>query len=148
MQRRVRSEDGSQFQLQTHDIDRNLYGQSLDYSECGLDWSQKYMSSVESYAASTTICSGRRLSGWLQHVEDFCSRQITFENDRLPALAGLAKRNQDSSNDMHLAGLWRNFMVEDLCRKTTPFLQRRDPGPGGFVNRFGPRLCHVTKAAT
>lgn len=142
------SEDGSQFQPQTHDIDRTLYGQSLDYSECGLDWSQKYMSSVESYPASTTIRSGRRLSGWLQHVEDFCSRQITFENDRLPALAGLAKRIQDSSDDMYLAGLWRNFMVEDLCWKTTPFLQKRDPGPGGFVNHFGPRLCHVTKAAT
>lgn len=139
------SEDGSQFEVQTHDMDRTLYGQSLDYSECGLDWSQNYISLIEGYPACAATRSGRRLLGWLQHVENFCSRQLSFESDRLPALSGLAKKIQDASDDLYLAGLWRNFLIEDLCWRTTPFSESRQAGPGGFINHFGPRLCRVTK---
>lgn len=139
-------EDGSQFEVQTHDMDQVLHRQSLSYRECGLDWSQNYVSFIEGYPASSTIRSGRRLRGWLAHVEDFSSRELTFENDRLPALAGLAKKIQDATGDVYLAGLWKKFIIEDLCWRTTPFDESRSPGPGGFRYRYGPRRHRVTKA--
>lgn len=47
---------------------------------------------------------------WNDIVQDYTSRQITLERDRLPALAGLAERFRADFGGTYLAGLW----LEDL----------------------------------
>ncbi|GAB1315589.1 Subtilisin-like serine protease [Madurella fahalii] len=72
-----------------------------------------------------TISAHRFLrNGWFSVVEQYSRRKLTMPNDKLPALAGLAKlfAKQTSSlrdsgvyvNARYLAGLWSNSLA-DLC---------------------------------
>ena len=47
-------------------------------------------------------------------VEDFSKRHLTYLDDKLPALSGLASLIAAQSGDRYLAGLWRNHLFEDL----------------------------------
>lgn len=51
---------------------------------------------------------------WPLIVEDFTSRQISMEKDRLPALAGLAERFQAQTGYVYLAGLWLEALPRSL----------------------------------
>lgn len=51
---------------------------------------------------------------WSTMVEDFTSREITKEQDRLSALAGLAERFQSHTGCVYLAGLWLGAMPTAL----------------------------------
>lgn len=44
---------------------------------------------------------------WKQLVEEFSQRKVSREEDRLPALAGLAARHAQATGDTYVAGLWR-----------------------------------------
>lgn len=61
---------------------------------------------------------------WQDVVTKYSRRKLTMEDDKLPALAGLAKhfganfgsKGESSTNsDRYLAGLWRNDIVKELC---------------------------------
>lgn len=53
-------------------------------------------------------------------VEDYSDLALSFESDRLPALAGLAKQMRKSRpGDWYLAGLWKNTFFEDVLWKTS-----------------------------
>ncbi|KAL8294513.1 hypothetical protein RB597_007828 [Gaeumannomyces tritici] len=73
-----------------------------------------------SNAAAT---SGHRLSRadrkgaytlWQRVVEDYSRRALTFESDRLPAIAALATRMTGLLDDTYVAGLWRSRILEGL----------------------------------
>jgi hypothetical protein len=67
---------------------------------------------------------------WYKIVEDFTSRSLTYNGDRLPAIAGIAKRLGMSANDSYHAGLWRRDLIHGLLWRVTIYVK------------------HVTRSAT
>lgn len=60
---------------------------------------------------------------WHKFVERYTRRRIGLHTDRLPALAGLARRISGLTRDKYAAGLWQNTILGDLlwyCPKTKP----------------------------
>src|SRR5216110_1892346 len=56
---------------------------------------------------------------WTRIVIAFSSGALTVRDDKLPALAGIAQRMAGLLGDQYLAGLWRRFLVDELCWSTT-----------------------------
>lgn len=55
---------------------------------------------------------------WAFLVEEYTRREITYEKDRLPALAGLASRYRQATGHTYLAGLWLEEMPRSLLWQT------------------------------
>lgn len=55
---------------------------------------------------------------WKRIVESYASRNITYENDRLPALAGITKQYSQLLDDRPLLGLWHNSLAEFMLWTT------------------------------
>ena len=56
---------------------------------------------------------------WSRVVIAFSCGALTVEQDKLPALAGIAQRMAGLLDDQYLAGLWRKFIVDELCWSAT-----------------------------
>jgi len=56
---------------------------------------------------------------WETIIMDYTARYITHENDKLPALSGIAKVIQSRTGDQYLSGLWRNDILRQLCWSST-----------------------------
>jgi hypothetical protein len=68
-------------------------------------------------------------SAWYQLVKMYTKRQLTFDNDRLPAIVAFAKRFQAHLGDQYCAGLWRGDLLQGLLWSV---LAGSDgPGPPG-----------------
>lgn len=55
-----------------------------------------------------------RYDFWYQMMEDYSNRKLTFEKDRLPALAGIVDVFQRDNDDTPLVGLWRGDLLNGL----------------------------------
>ncbi|RGP77710.1 het domain-containing [Fusarium longipes] len=80
------------------------------------------------------VLLGDRLS-WSKTIEQFSAKKITYENDRLPALAGIARLYQQKTGRTYIAGLWAEdgpeaFAWRKKCRRS-----KRSPG---FLQGFIP----------
>lgn len=66
---------------------------------------------------------------WKSMVEEYSKRNIAFEKDRLPALAGLAERYRQETHYTYLAGLWLEEMPVSLLWQADPHIpaDRRPP---------------------
>jgi hypothetical protein len=73
----------------------------------GLDFIEGLYTNTSHYAR------GNR--GWLAFIENYSRRNLTREEDKLPALAGLAKLLSERTGDSYMAGLWYRHLEEDLC---------------------------------
>jgi len=62
----------------------------------------------------TSTVSEDKFSNWQKRVTSYMGKHITFERDRIPALAGLAAQMQDAGAGQYLAGLWRENLPMDL----------------------------------
>lgn len=55
---------------------------------------------------------------WLKCVEDFTRRKLTYRNDQLPALSGLAEalvlQEDRNPHDTYLAGIWKDDLLRGL----------------------------------
>lgn len=51
---------------------------------------------------------------WISIVEDYSRRNLSFREDRLPALAGVAKELQTVWKDTYIAGLWEKCLIAHL----------------------------------
>ena len=51
---------------------------------------------------------------WLDLVERYTRRKLSYEKDKLPALSGLARQMASISNDVYHAGLWRRHIIPGL----------------------------------
>jgi hypothetical protein len=51
---------------------------------------------------------------WSKIVEPYSDRNLTFPDDRLPALSGLAKKFWEVTNFTYIAGLWQETIWYDL----------------------------------
>ncbi|KAI8258562.1 hypothetical protein K4K56_007023 [Colletotrichum sp. SAR 10_98] len=70
---------------------------------------------------------------WWSLVEDYMTRQFTFDADRLIAIGGVTSVYQRLSGlreDAYLAGLWRHTLLEDLLWTTRE--GRRSSPPQGY----------------
>lgn len=59
------------------------------------------------------------VGAWHEVVQDYSQLQITYDSDRLPALAALAtKMSEFRRDDIYLAGLWKHTLLRDLQWQT------------------------------
>ena len=59
--------------------------------------------------------SGLTVSGWHKMVQEYSALDLSHEDDKLPALSGLAKQNgRLRPSARYLAGLWSNSLMMDL----------------------------------
>jgi hypothetical protein len=105
------------------------------------------------------------LQGWRSIVRDYSRRFLTFPNDKLPAIAGVAARYADVFKSRYVAGLWEKYLLSDLmwCSErsaiTRPYVQQAPSWSWASVDgevhynwcstgtdTFAPRVefCHVT----
>lgn len=105
------------------------------------------------------------VSTWHELISDYCFRHFTIKEDRLPAIAGLAKRHMALSSHLsspssknggvYLAGLWKNQIIDDLMWQATivpenrlSLDQYRQPGWSWISvldHRPGQIICGVSK---
>ncbi|KAL2070594.1 hypothetical protein VTL71DRAFT_13620 [Oculimacula yallundae] len=57
-------------------------------------------------------------STWRRLVEKYSKTEATYEEDKLPALSGLAKTIHETTKDEYVAGLWKNTILDGLLWKT------------------------------
>jgi hypothetical protein len=106
-----------------------------------LSWECRQASACECSEASQGIkfdhsssllpgCSTQKLHlHWQDIVQDFTSLQLSHEEDRLPAISGLAQQYQRRLESAYLAGLWEDNIVVDL-------LWHAFPEDGSGVERY------------
>ncbi|KAI5861309.1 HET-domain-containing protein [Durotheca rogersii] len=51
---------------------------------------------------------------WMSTVEEYSARQLTFETDKLPAMAGLARMEVQGGGELYLAGIRRKSVHRDV----------------------------------
>jgi hypothetical protein len=51
---------------------------------------------------------------WKRLVEQYSTRKLTMDSDKLPALSGLANMIARETGDTYLAGLWKSNLLEEL----------------------------------
>ena len=71
--------------------------------------------------------AARDYSLWYNAVEEFCERDITFPQDKLPAIAALAKEFASALKDEYVAGLLKADFLRGLLWSTWPNLDVQKP---------------------
>ncbi|KAH6970570.1 heterokaryon incompatibility protein-domain-containing protein [Ilyonectria sp. MPI-CAGE-AT-0026] len=67
------------------------------------------------HPAKADLQDSEELEVWYLALQDYSSRKLTFERDRLPALAGIAARLATTLGATYIAGLWREDLSRGLC---------------------------------
>ena len=64
-------------------------------------------------------CDRESASLWMEYVEGFTHRQLTYVSDRLPAMAGVARLSQRlrEPGDLYIAGHWKSELPSTLLWK-------------------------------
>ncbi|KAL9610423.1 MAG: hypothetical protein Q9167_004878 [Letrouitia subvulpina] len=52
---------------------------------------------------------------WYAMVKDYPDRGLTFAIDKLSAISGMAKKMQELTRDVYVAGLWEGDLLRGLC---------------------------------
>lgn len=74
---------------------------------------------------------------WSQIIDLYTRCALTFEQDKLVAISGLAREVQIHSKDQYLVGLWRKRLERDLCWFTVwPHME--STGPRTFLTSTAP----------
>ncbi|KAK3377581.1 heterokaryon incompatibility protein-domain-containing protein [Podospora didyma] len=81
----------------------------LKQFSCGSDHPFKSIFSI------TDNPAGEAFKQWHVIVEQYAIRRISYRQDRLPALSGIAKVVQDITGSEYVAGLWRTNLIRDLA---------------------------------
>lgn len=110
-------EDGSVFDPSIFSLNAVLERQCLPNVEHGFT-SHGFVSGIEGFSTRMERPRGRWRGGWLDHIQAYSGRHLTYAEDKLPALAGLATLITARTGDEYLAGLWRAHILEDLCWRT------------------------------
>jgi hypothetical protein len=51
---------------------------------------------------------------WLRLIEEYTSRDMTYQTDKLPALSGVVSALQELTGDMCFAGIWKSWFLKGL----------------------------------
>jgi hypothetical protein len=62
----------------------------------------------------TTVPINVTANNWVKIVRGYTACSLTFEDDKLPALSGLASVYADETHDQYLAGLWKRTLHYQL----------------------------------
>ncbi|KAK4166987.1 heterokaryon incompatibility protein-domain-containing protein [Cladorrhinum sp. PSN259] len=89
---------------------------------------------AEEFASSGKISSKKLHTEWMRLVAVYSRRQLTFESDRLPALAGIVQTvillAGDVLRGQYLAGMWKCTLVFDLLwSQGAPTIEGHEPRP-------------------
>ncbi|TGO09510.1 hypothetical protein BTUL_0163g00200 [Botrytis tulipae] len=97
--------------------------------ECtGLE--QIYETSRSKLPALHSLDPGQILDRWLALVNEYSALRITYNEDRLVALSGVAEDYQDRLGSHYLAGIWLSDLARGLlwdAKKNFPFVEKDDP---------------------
>jgi hypothetical protein len=63
---------------------------------------------------------------WCGIVEQYTSHFLTRDTDRLVAISGIARRLRPAVNSLYVAGIWVDFIVQDILWSVTGPRQQRD----------------------
>jgi hypothetical protein len=97
---------------------------------------------------------------WKMLVENYSRRALTFPEDRLPALAGIAGQIQRSFHieGIYLAGIWQDFLIEHLGwydqwhdmeqQAKTPLGVRSDGPTWSWASFGGPVVFNLLEGTT
>ncbi|UPK91174.1 hypothetical protein LCI18_002109 [Fusarium solani-melongenae] len=66
-----------------------------------------------SEVSSSTMC-GLHASTWLRMMEDYSSKALTYDKDRLVAISGLARLRSLLTQEQYITGIWINYWHLDL----------------------------------
>ncbi|KAL9097032.1 MAG: hypothetical protein Q9165_000996 [Trypethelium subeluteriae] len=70
--------------------------------------------SMKNTLISEKLHSSTAYQIWWDVLHEYTRKSLTKDEDRLPAISGIAMRIQVHIGDQYVAGLWRNNLVEDL----------------------------------
>jgi hypothetical protein len=73
---------------------------------------------------------------WVTVMTDFSNRSITVEQDRLPALAGIASQFEELSGEQYVAGYWVNCLPELLPWVRKPLKPGKNNQPNGELKEY------------
>lgn len=62
---------------------------------------------------SDTLYDGPR-KAWFRMIQEYTSRNMTYQSDKLPALSGVIGALQGSTGDVCYAGIWKSWFLEGL----------------------------------
>lgn len=95
-------EDGSRFHWGQYNMNALIAGELLPNLECGLPPGASF---IEGFAIEDTATRGRWRGGWLSFIEEYSRRHLTVEQDKLPAISGIARSLARRTRDRYFAGL-------------------------------------------
>lgn len=89
--------------------------------ECDYEFRADWLSRMKNYgqvpipmSAVEMASKEKKLYVWQRVVADFTSRKLSFQSDRLPAIAGLAKAMHGMIGGRYITGMWEDGMVQML----------------------------------
>jgi len=72
------------------------------------------------YHSRWNLNQKKSLSDWNSIVTEYSELQLTYESDRLPAIAAVVLRvMQTRPRDTYIAGMWKDTLIPDLFWRTT-----------------------------
>jgi hypothetical protein len=71
--------------------------------------------------ASKLLLPSLVMQNWCSVVEDYTTRKLTVESDKLPALEGLANYIAELTADQYCFGLWRASLDREMMWRTAPY---------------------------
>ncbi|CZR66943.1 uncharacterized protein PAC_16843 [Phialocephala subalpina] len=137
-------EDGYRFDWSNCNFTSLVEREILPNSECGIP-TKSGTSFIEGWPPSNLATHGRWRAGWLHHIQNYSTRSLTFEQDKLPALSGLARMLASQTGDSYYAGLWERHIHEDLCWRVYPRQEIRTFVPGSFDHKYSRTLCVIKR---
>lgn len=105
------AEDGSRYSTKFVNVDRLVQRQQLPPIGASVFQSDPLFQKLP---PSSLGRIGKLSGGWLEAVELYSLRQLTYAKDKLPAMAGLASYVRQKTNESYHAGLWGNHIWENL----------------------------------
>lgn len=104
----------------------------LEFGPFEISWRCQSLSTCECSNTSSTSRWGRRAAlaeqtdppkhvgketekWWMRTVQRYTGRSLTNQEDKLPALSGLAQIYHQVTDDTYLAGLWKTSLPHNLC---------------------------------
>lgn len=71
------------------------------------------MLDMPAFRESTRLSSSDERS-WYHHMQEYSTRSMTHEHDKLPAISGLARVFNHTINSRYLAGIWESSLKSNL----------------------------------
>ncbi|KAF2720461.1 HET-domain-containing protein, partial [Polychaeton citri CBS 116435] len=101
--------------------ERLLAPRTISLGDAGMFWECRCDTASEFLPCGFPGKLGRQLSrlpheswNWSEIVDAYSGAVLTYSSDKLPALSGIARRQQEVINDGYLAGMWRTRLVKQL----------------------------------